>query len=291
MNELQIFNNSNFGTIRSIIIENEPWFVGKDVAECLGYTNTRKALIDHVDIEDKKDGVTIRDSIGRLQTPTLINESGVYSLVFSSKLQSAKDFKHWVTSEVLPSIRKHGAYMTEEVIQKALTSPDFLIQLATQLKESQEKAEKLQIEVEQQSHQIAKQNITIAHMQPKAEYCDRVLRCKEAVPTSLIAKDYGWSAIKLNRYLQQKHIQYRQGNHWLLYRKYDHYGYTVTNTHVTTDRLGVQHSEEWTYWTQRGRMFLYNLLKADGILPILEQPMIPMQEVPEYQPPTKKGSD
>lgn len=140
MNDLRIFKNKDFGEVRTIIDENnEPWFVGKDIAENLGYSNTRKAIIDHVDEEDKKDGVTIRDSIGREQTPTCINESGLYSLILSSKLPKAKEFKRWVTSEVLPTIRKHGAYMTETVIERTLTDPDYLIQLATTLKEEKQR--------------------------------------------------------------------------------------------------------------------------------------------------------
>ena len=110
MNKLEIFKNQDFGEIRAISINDEPYFVGKDVAMILGYTNPRKAVIDHVDDDDKKDGVTIRDSIGREQKPVLINESGLYSLIFSSKLPNAKKFKRWVTSEVLPEIRKTGSY-------------------------------------------------------------------------------------------------------------------------------------------------------------------------------------
>lgn len=112
MNELQIFSNPEFGQIRTVEIEGEPWLVGKDVAEALGYTNPRKALSDHVDEEDKRqgDGVTIRDPMGREQNPTVINESGLYSLVLSSKLPGAKRFRRWVTSEVLPALRRQGTY-------------------------------------------------------------------------------------------------------------------------------------------------------------------------------------
>ncbi len=110
MNELKIFKNNDFGEIRTVTINGDPYFVGKDVAEILGYTNPRKAVIDHVDEDDKTDGVTIRDSIGRNQNPVLINESGLYSLILSSKLPKAKKFKRWVTSKVLPEIRKTGSY-------------------------------------------------------------------------------------------------------------------------------------------------------------------------------------
>lgn len=118
--ELQIFQNAEFGSVRSIVINDEPYFVGKDVAEILGYSNTRKALLDHVDEDDKTDEVTIRDSMGREQTPVLINESGLYSLVLSSKLPAAKRFKRWVTSEVLPAIRRHGLYAVDDM----LSNPD-----------------------------------------------------------------------------------------------------------------------------------------------------------------------
>lgn len=142
MSELKIFENSEFGKLRTVEIDGEPWLVGKDVARALGYTNPRKALDDHVDLEDKLqgDGVTIRDSMGREQHPTLINESGLYSLVLSSKLPTAKKFKRWVTAEVLPSIRKHGAYMTPDAIEKVLYNPDFIIQLATDLKKERAKS-------------------------------------------------------------------------------------------------------------------------------------------------------
>ena len=114
--------------------DNEPWFIGKDVATALGYSNTRKALVDHVEGDDKTDGVTIRDSIGREQKPIFINESGLYSLILSSKLPNAKQFKRWVTSEVLPSIRKHGMYATDETIDKIISNPDFGIRLLGSLK-------------------------------------------------------------------------------------------------------------------------------------------------------------
>lgn len=144
MNELQIFESPEFGQVRTVVIENEPWFVGKDVAEVLGYSNPRKAIIDHVDREDKTDGVTIRDSIGREQNPVCINESGLYSLILSSKLPNAKKFKRWVTSEVLPTIRKHGMYATEEL----LDNPDVAIAAFTALKAEREKRKLLEAKVE-----------------------------------------------------------------------------------------------------------------------------------------------
>ena len=146
MNEIQIFKNDSFGAVRTVEVEGTPNFVGKDVAEILGYTNPTKALQDHVDSED----MTFNESLklSRQSGAWLINESGLYSLILSSKLPKAKEFKHWVTSEILPTIRKHGAYMTENTLEKALTSPDFLIQLATQLKEEQAHRKALEQRVE-----------------------------------------------------------------------------------------------------------------------------------------------
>lgn len=146
MNEIQIFKNDSFGAVRTVEVEGTPYFVGKDVAEILGYSNTRDALARHVDSEDKAD-VVIHDG-SQNRTMAVINESGLYSLILSSKLPKAKEFKHWVTSEILPTIRKHGAYMTENTLEKALTSPDFLIQLATQLKEEQAQRKALEQRVE-----------------------------------------------------------------------------------------------------------------------------------------------
>lgn len=146
------FSNNEFGDIRVLEIENEPWFVGKDVAEILGYKDTSDAMKRHVDEDDKGAGEI--PTPGGKQNMKVINESGLYSLILSSKLPNAKKFKKWVTSEVLPQIRKHGAYMTEDTIEKALTSPDFLIQLATKLKEEQEKSKQLEDKLHKNSKMI-----------------------------------------------------------------------------------------------------------------------------------------
>lgn len=261
MSELQVFNNVEFGSVRTVTVEGEPYFVGKDIAEILGYSNTRKALADHVDEEDKMDGVTIRDSIGREQNPICINESGLYSLILSSKMPNAKKFKRWVTSEVLPTIRRHGLYAMDEV----LANPDILINALLELKAERERNANLQAVV-------AVQNQQMIEMQPKVSYYDVVLNCKDLVAISVIAKDYGWSATKLNQYLQQKGIQYKQGGKiWLLYQKYAEKGYTSTKTHSYPGSDGNTHTKVHTYWTQRGRLFIYDLLKADGILPLVEQ--------------------
>ena len=188
MNELQIFNDEELGSIRTVTIEREHWFVGKDVAEILGYSNTRKALADHVDEEDKIDGVTIRDSIGREQNPICINESGLYSLILSSKLPTAKKFKRWVTSEVLPSIRKHGVYAIDEVLQ----TPDMLIAALTELKAEKEKTKALKMDCER--------------MKPKEIFADAVSASKTSILVGELAK-----------ILSQRGIQIGQNRlfHWL----------------------------------------------------------------------------
>ena len=151
-NSYKTFSNNEFGEIRVLEVNNEPWFVGKDVAEVLGYSEPRSVVAKKVDAEDK--GVSKMATASGTQEMTIINESGLYSLILSSKLPNAKKFKRWVTSEVLPSIRKHGAYMTEDTIEKALTSPDFLIQLATKLKEEQEKSKQLKDKLEKNSKML-----------------------------------------------------------------------------------------------------------------------------------------
>lgn len=168
MSNLQIFKNEELGEVRVVTIEDEPWFVGKDVAELLGYSNPRDAVGKHVDEEDKVDGVAIRDSMGREQYPVLINESGLYSLVLSSKLPTAKKFKRWITGEVLPSIRKHGAYMTPETLEAAILNPDTMIQLCTALKEEQDKRKVLE---------VANATLTVDNqiMKPKADYFDELV--------------------------------------------------------------------------------------------------------------------
>ncbi|MGN0298904.1 MAG: BRO family protein [Lachnospiraceae bacterium] len=152
MNELKIFNSPEFGQIRVMDIDGEPWFVGKDVAEALGYQKPENAVSTHVDEEDKTSTLIQGSGSNYKSKAIIINESGLYSLVLSSKLPTAKKFKRWVTSEVLPSIRKHGAYMTPQTLEQALASPDFLIQLATKLKEEQEarKAAEAKIEADKQ---------------------------------------------------------------------------------------------------------------------------------------------
>lgn len=257
MNEVQIFNNDEFGSVRTLTINDEPWFVGKDVAEILGYSNPQKAIRDHVDTEDKtvNESFTVNGTKG-----LLINESGLYSLILSSKMPKAKQFKRWVTSEILPAIRKHGVYAVDEV----LANPDMLISALTELKKERARSKEL-------TNTIAVKDQQIAEMQPKASYYDLVLNCKDLVSISVIAKDYGWSARRMNNYLHEKKVQYKKGKIWLLYQKYAEKGYTSTKTQTYAGNDGNMHTSVHTYWTQAGRLFIYDLLKADGVLPTIER--------------------
>lgn len=261
MCDIKIYENPEFGAVRTFVIEGTPRFSGKDVAEALGYTNPQKALRDHVDSEDKtvNESFTVNGTMG-----ILINESGLYSLVLSSKLPNAKKFKRWITNEVLPAIRKHGVYAVDELLE----NPDMLIAALTELKAEREHRVMLE-------HTVAVQNQQITEMKPKASYYDVVLNCKDLVAISTIAKDYGWSANRMNRYLYEKGVQFKQGNKiWLLYQKYAEKGYTSTKTHSYPGNDGTIHTKIHTYWTQQGRLFIYGLLKENGILPIMEREVI-----------------
>lgn len=179
MNEIQNFN-FNGAQVRALKIDNEPYFVGKDVAEILGYKNTRKALKDHVDDEDK--GVTKCDTLGGKQNLTVINESGLYSLILSSKLPTAKQFKHWVTSEVLPAIRKHGAYMTDQKAASIVTDKNALADL-----------------LQQASDQLKAKDIQIEEMRPKALFADAVSASKQTVLIGELAKIMKGNGIEIGQ--------------------------------------------------------------------------------------------
>ena len=251
--ELQRFENAELGSVRTILVDNTPYFVGKYVAYILGYANPQKALRDHVDEEDKtlNESFTVNGTMG-----VLINESGLYSLILSSKMPNAKKFKHWVTAEVLPAIRKHGMYAIDEILE----NPDLAIAALTQLKEERERRKQLECQTLIQRQQIAE-------MQPKASYYDLILQNTNTVPITQIAKDYGMSGKRFNALLHELGVQYKFRKTWLLYQQYAECGYTQSRTYAIDESRSVMH----TYWTQKGRLFLYDLLKSEGILPVIEQ--------------------
>lgn len=262
MNEIKIFENEQFGSIRTITIDGQPWFVGKDVAKALGYSNTRDALFKHVDDEDKNDGVAICDPIGRKQTPIFINESGVYSLIFSSRLDSAKQFKRWVTSEVLPSIRKYGAYATEETLNRVQGDTKEAEKLFRMLREEKQRTR----ELENENNRLAEENDSLAEV---VDFINMHDDESDLLNVSDIAIAYQMSAIEFNRLLSILGIQYRAYGTWMLSPEYENCGYVRTDRRPTFygDRGGFFIH---TRWTNEGAKFLYNFLKLHDILPVYD---------------------
>ena len=250
----QLFNFQG-QQVRTVTINGEPCFVGNDVSTILGYSNYRNAVVNHVDDEDKQR--TQIEYAGQKREVTVINESGLYSLILGSKLPQAREFKHWVTSEVLPTIRKHGAYMTPAKIEEVLTDPDTIIQLATQLKQ------------EREGRLIAEQKVN--ELTPKATYYDKVLADKSLVTITQIAKDYGMSGRAMNKKLHELKVIYKQGQTWLLYAKYQKTGWTHSETVMVPKKDGTEKAVLNTKWTQQGRLRLYELLKSNDIIPLIEQ--------------------
>ena len=241
----QIFKSKEFGQIRTCMVNGETYFVGKDVASALGYRNAPKAMADHVDDEDK--GITKCYTLGGNQEMTVINESGLYSLILSSKLESAKRFKRWVTSEVLPAIRKNGRYELE--------------QQNTQLSNQNRMLE---------SRNTLLEEIT-AQQKPLTDYARIILSSTQTVTVTQIAQDYGYGAVKFNELLFKLHIQHKVGGQWILYIPYLNKGYVQSFSSYFVKPDGEVQVKLHTRWTQSGRLFLYEELKRAGILPLIEK--------------------
>lgn len=252
MNEVFNFHGQE---VRTVTIDNDPYFSNADVCKILDINNPSQALK-----RLKQDGVItneVIDGLGRKQDMKFVSESNLYKLIFQSKKKEAEAFTDWVTSEVLPAIRKHGLYAIDDL----LNNPDMAIAALQKLKEERQ----LRLQAQEE---VAQKNQIIQELQPKASYYDLVLQNKSLVAISVIAKDYGMSAKKLNKILHELKIQFKQGKTWLLYQKYAGKGYTQSKTHT----IDADYSKMHTYWTQKGRLFLYDLLKnKKGILPLIEQ--------------------
>lgn len=244
MNTPQIFSFEQH-EVRTILVNDEPYFVGKDVASVLGYSNTKDALSRHVDLEDKM-GSRITTS-GQSREMTIINESGLYSLILKSKLPKAKKFKRWVTSEVLPTIRKTGSY--------------------SNVPQSFAQALRLAADLEEKNQLLEQQ---IAEYEPKISYLDTILSSTDTVATSQIAADYGMSAIALNKLLNELGVQHKVSGQWILYRKHMNQGYTKSHTTEIPKADGGTKVVMNTKWTQKGRVFIYNLLIAEGYYPQMD---------------------
>lgn len=250
MNELKVFNFEK-SEVRTQIINNEPWFCLKDVCEILEIKNP-------TDVSKRlfKEELTRLNLGGRSGNTNFVNESGLYNVIFRSDKSQAIGFRRWVTSEVLPTIRKHGAYMTPDKIEEALLNPDTIIQLATTLK--QEREEKMLLEQQ------------IAEYEPKINYLDMILSSTDTVTITQIAADYGMSAVAMNRLLNELEVQHKVGGQWILYKKHMKQGYTKSHTSEIAKADGGVKVVMNTKWTQKGRLFLYDLMKDEGYLPQMD---------------------
>lgn len=240
MNNLKVFENQEFGKIRIILISSEPWFVGNEIAKTLGYTNPQKAIRDHVDEDDRRDERIVHP-LGGVQETRVINESGLYSLILSSKLPTAKKFKRWVTSEVLPAIRRHGAYLTEQKVEEILTNPDTIIKLATQLKQERE--------ARKQAEALNEAN------RPKVIFAEAVSASKTSILVGELAKILRGNGIPIG---QRRFFQWLRENGYLIKRK-------GTDYNMPTQRsmeLGLFEIKEGSY------------VNGDGVNVITKTPKI-----------------
>lgn len=259
-NNIQIFNNEELGTIRIMGTPDAPLFCLGDVCKMLGLKSwhVKERLGDNIVSTE-----VISDSLGRQRVVNFITEDGLYDVILDSRKPEAKRFRKWVTSEVLPTIRKHGAYMTKDTLERAITEPDFLIQLATTLKE--EKAKRLEAE-----QQCKNQMLLIGELEKKVSYLDLILSSTSTMTITQIAQDYGMSGQRMNKLLHGLRIQYKVGEQWILYAEYKDKCYVSSETiHFITSE-GVPCTTLNTKWTQKGRLFLYDILKKEGILPKME---------------------
>ena len=239
MTNIKIFENQEFGAIRTMKDERgEPFFCGKDVARALGYKNPEKALRVHIEDDDKV--VNKMDTTYGIKPTTFINESGLYSLILGSKLESARRFKHWVTSEVLPSIRKQGGYM----VARADESDEVILARALQIMHTA----------------LERREKEIALLKPKADYADQVLDSVSCLTTTQVAKGMGMTAMELNRILCQKGIQYGQSGQYLLYAPYARQGLAQNRTRTFQDLFGTVHTTSQLVWTEKGKEFIHKLL-------------------------------
>lgn len=266
-NKIKVFENAEFGSVRTVTINGEPWFVASDVCRALNIDPTSTRRLDN----DEKNTLRLTQGIPGNPNVTVVNEPGLYTLVLGSRKPEAKAFKRWITHEVIPDIRQYGMYATSDFLDKALGNPDNWIRMLTEYSAVKKENETLKLKTVEQKEVIETQNNQITLMKPKATYYDLVLQTKNAVNITTIAKDYGLSAVTLNKKLHDYGVQYKQGGTWLLYQQHADKGYTKTKTGVYTNKAGEEYASVHTQWTQKGRMFIYEILKEHGILPKMEE--------------------
>ena len=251
-NEIILFKHDKFGEIGVIFEDGNPLFPATECARILGYEKPNNAISRHCRYSLKR-GVPHPQSANKTIEKIFIPEGDLYRLIMRSKLPEAVEFESWVCDRILPSIRKHGAYITAETLHKTMSDPRELAKLLTALADEQDKRRKLEEEN--------------AFLSVKAKYYDRILQSKNSVPVTQIAKDYGMSAIAFNRMLHDFGIQYPIRGSWVLYAEYSDKNYTQSKTYQIGDDKAVMH----TCWTQAGRIFLYNFLAERGIMPMCER--------------------
>jgi prophage antirepressor-like protein len=247
-NQIQQFRSEEFGSLDILMEDGKPYFPATECAAVLGYKNPHDAITKHCRYPAKREVPHPQSSAKRISI-NYIPEGDLYRLIIRSKLPAASRFEKWVFDEVLPTVRKYGAYATGETLDELLRSPSFAETLMGRLDKERRRSKTFE--------ELA------TEMAPKALYCDLVLQNKNAIPVSLIAKDYGMTAARFNEMLHGFGIQYRVAGTWLLYQKYAAGGYTQTRTYYVGKNVAVMH----TCWTQKGRLFLYEFLKMFGILP------------------------
>lgn len=238
--------------IRIMEIKGQPWFVAKDIADVLGYKNPHDAI--------RKFCKGVRDSRtpseGGLQTIKIISEPDMYRLIIKSNLPAAEEFEKWIVEDVLPSIRKHGAYMTEQKVEDIMNDPDQMIKLLTNLKNERAKRRDVEMIVEMQANSLKISG-------PKVDFYDSVMNSDDVMVINGIANELGYSAVTLNRKLKQLGVIYRQGDRWLIYSKHNGMDYTRTKTYTYVGSDGKVRTNVQLVWTQKGREFIHRLIKED----------------------------
>lgn len=267
MNELMIFNNTEFGEIRTIEEDGKVLFCGSDVAKALGYKRPADAITAHCK------GSVIRrlPTNGGEQSVKFIPEGDIYRLAAKSELPGAERFESWIFDEVLPSIRKHGAYMTDDTLDKMIHSPEFGIKLLTALKEEKDKCKALEAENNDLIAENEHQRQVIADFEPIKRYMDTILESPGVMATSQIAADYDMSARRLNKILHEEGVQRCVNGQWLLYRKHMGQGYTKSKTFTFDRSDGSQDARTQTYWTQKGRIMIHEILTKRGITAVMDR--------------------
>lgn len=249
MQNLQVFQNSQFGDLEILTIDNKEYFPAIKIAEVLDYTNPRDAISRHT----KERGVVkhdVIDSLGRKQVKKFIDEGNLYRLITRSKLPQAEEFEEWIFDEVLPAIRKHGIYATDSVIEQTIQNPDYIITVLTEYKKEKEQNLLLQQE--------------IGELKPKADYVDEILKSTGTLATTQIAADYGISAQKLNKLLHEARLQRKVNKQWVLYSEHMGKSYTESDTIPIVRSDGREDTVLQTRWTQKGRLKIHEIMTDFG---------------------------